>query len=68
MRSQLCRVLGRAGLSRGAGSSRVQTMESIRTWIDWPGHICVAALNEGAAYCADGFAIQFERGGVWVAC
>jgi hypothetical protein len=40
--------------------------ESIRAWIDWPGHIWVPALNEGAVYSPDGFTIQFERGGVWV--
>jgi hypothetical protein len=40
--------------------------ESIRAWIDWPGHIWVPALNEGAVYSPDGFTIQFERGSVWV--
>jgi hypothetical protein len=40
--------------------------QSIRAWIDWPGHIWVPALNEGAVYSADGFTIQFERGSVWV--
>jgi hypothetical protein len=40
--------------------------QSIRAWIDWPGHIWVPALNEGAVYSPDGFTIQFERGGVWV--
>ena len=40
--------------------------ESTRAWIDWPGHIWVPALNEGAVYSPDGFTIQFERGRVWV--
>jgi hypothetical protein len=40
--------------------------ETDRAWIDWPGHIWVPALNEGAVYSADGFTIQFERGSVWV--
>ena len=40
--------------------------ESIRAWIDWPGHIWVPALREGAVYSPDGFTIQFERGSVWV--
>jgi hypothetical protein len=40
--------------------------ETTRAWIDWPGHIWVPALNEGAVYSADGFTIQFERGSVWV--
>jgi hypothetical protein len=40
--------------------------QSIRAWIDWPGHIWVPALNEGAVYSPDGFTIQFERGSVWV--
>ena len=39
---------------------------TIRAWIDWPGHIWVPALNEGAVYSADGFTIQFGRGSVWV--
>jgi hypothetical protein len=34
--------------------------ESIRAWIDWPGHIWVPALNEGAVYSPDGFTIQFD--------
>jgi hypothetical protein len=40
--------------------------EAAKAWIDWPGHIWVPALNEGAVYSADGFTIQFERGSVWV--
>jgi hypothetical protein len=34
-------------------------------WIDWPGHIWVPALNEGAVYSRDGFTIQFSRSSVW---
>jgi hypothetical protein len=34
-------------------------------WIDWPGHIWVPALNEGAVYSRDGFTIQFSHGSVW---
>jgi hypothetical protein len=44
----------------------VENGETTRAWIDWPGHIWVPALNEGAVYSADGFTIQFERGSVWV--
>ena len=40
--------------------------QATRAWIDWPGHIWVPALNEGAVYSPDGFTIQFERGRVWV--
>ena len=40
--------------------------QSIRAWIDWPGHIWVPTLNEGAVYSPDGFTIQCERGSVWV--
>ena len=31
--------------------------ETTRAWIDWPGHIWVPALKEGAVYSADGFTI-----------
>ncbi len=34
-------------------------------WIDYPGHIWVAAWNEGAIYSPDGMTIQFDRGTVW---
>jgi hypothetical protein len=34
-------------------------------WIDYPGHIWVAAWNEGAIYSPDGNTIQFDRGTVW---
>jgi len=34
-------------------------------WIDHPGHIWVAAWNEGAIYSPDGMTIQFDRGTVW---
>jgi hypothetical protein len=40
--------------------------QATRAWIDWPGHIWVPALNEGAVYSPDGFTIQFESGRVWV--
>jgi len=40
--------------------------QTTRAWIDWPGHIWLPALNEGAVYSPDGFTIQFERGSVWV--
>jgi hypothetical protein len=36
-----------------------------RGWIDYPGHIWVAAWNEGAFYSPDGMTIQFENGSVW---
>ena len=36
-----------------------------RAWIDYPGHIWVAAWNEGAFYSADGMTIQFDNGSVW---
>jgi hypothetical protein len=35
-------------------------------WIDWPGHMWIPALAEGAVYSPDGFTIQFDRGRVWV--
>src|SRR6516225_92264 len=34
-------------------------------WIDYPGHIWVAAWNEGAFYSPDGMIIQFDNGSVW---
>ena len=37
-----------------------------KAWIDWPGHIWVPALNEGAVYSPDGLTIQFASGSVWV--
>ena len=40
--------------------------QTTKAWIDWPGHIWVPALNEGAVYSPDGFTIQFNRGSVWV--
>ena len=36
-----------------------------RAWIDYPGHIWVAAWNEGAVYSPDGMTIQFDNGTVW---
>jgi hypothetical protein len=36
-----------------------------RGWIDYPGHIWVAAWNEGAFYSPDGMTIQFDSGSVW---
>ena len=36
-----------------------------RGWIDYPGHIWVAAWNEGAFYSPDGMIIQFDNGSVW---
>ena len=36
-----------------------------RAWIDYPGHIWVAAWNEGAFYSPDGMTIQFDNGSVW---
>jgi hypothetical protein len=36
-----------------------------RAWIDYPGHISVAAWNEGAFYSPDGMTIQFDNGTVW---
>ena len=40
--------------------------QTSKAWIDWPGHIWVPTLNEGAVYSPDGFTIQFNRGTVWV--
>ena len=40
--------------------------EPARAWIDWPGHIWIRGLNEGAVYSPDGFTIQFNNGTVWV--
>jgi hypothetical protein len=40
--------------------------QTTKAWIDWPGHIWMPALNEGAVYSPDGFTIQFNRGSVWV--
>jgi hypothetical protein len=34
-------------------------------WIDYPGHIWVAAWNEGAFYSPDGMIIQFDSGSLW---
>jgi hypothetical protein len=36
-----------------------------RAWIDWPGHIWVDRLQEGAVYSPDGTVIQFDRGTIW---
>ena len=36
-----------------------------RGWIDYPGHIWVAAWDEGAFYSPDGMIIQFDNGSVW---
>jgi hypothetical protein len=36
--------------------------QTTKAWIDWPGHIWMPALNEGAVYSPDGFTIQFNRG------
>jgi hypothetical protein len=36
-----------------------------RGWIDYPGHIWVAAWNEGAFFSPDGMTIQFDNGSVW---
>ncbi len=36
-----------------------------RAWIDYPGHIWVAAWSEGAFYSPDGMTIQFDNGTVW---
>jgi hypothetical protein len=36
-----------------------------RAWIDYPGHIWVAAWSEGAFYSPDGMTIQFDNGSVW---
>jgi hypothetical protein len=36
-----------------------------RAWIDWPGHIWVDRLQEGAVYSPDGMVIQFDRGTIW---
>jgi len=36
-----------------------------RGWIDYPGHIWVAAWNQGAFYSPDGMIIQFDNGSVW---
>lgn len=38
---------------------------SARAWIDWPGHIWVQYVDEGAIYSADGMTIQFDDGTVW---
>ena len=40
--------------------------QATKAWIDWPGHIWIPALNEGAVYSPDGYTIQFSRGAVWV--
>lgn len=34
-------------------------------WIDWPGHIWIRNLQEGAVYSPDGMVIQFDHGTVW---
>lgn len=36
-----------------------------RAWIDWPGHIWVQYVDEGAVYSADGMTIQFDDGTIW---
>jgi hypothetical protein len=60
--AQLGRIVARGWQLTLTGESG----ETTRAWIDWPGHIWVPALHEGAVYSADGFTIQFERGRVWV--
>jgi hypothetical protein len=36
-----------------------------RAWIDYPGHMWVDRIGEGAIYSVDGNTIQFDRGTVW---
>ncbi len=60
--------LGQAGfVSQNGWDLRIVNEVGVpaRAWIDWPGHIWVKYLDEGALYSADGMTIQFEDGTVW---
>jgi hypothetical protein len=61
----------------GAGRSAVITQngwdfnvvtnsgQASRGWVDWPGHIWVERLQQGAIYSPDGGRIQFDNGTIW---
>jgi hypothetical protein len=61
----------------GAGRSAVITQngwdfnvvinsgQASRGWVDWPGHIWIDRLQQGAIYSPDGSRIQFDNGTVW---
>jgi len=36
-----------------------------RAWVDYPGHIWIDRVNQGAIYSPDGFTLQFDNGTVW---
>jgi hypothetical protein len=36
-----------------------------RAWIDYPGHIWIERVNEGAVYSPDGFTLQYDNGTIW---
>lgn len=36
-----------------------------RAWVDYPGHIWIERVNEGAVYSPDGFTLQFDNGTIW---
>jgi hypothetical protein len=39
--------------------------QASRGWVDWPGHIWIRQLNQGAIYSPTGTTIQFDNGTVW---
>jgi len=41
------------------------TGQASRGWVDWPGHIWIDRLQQGAIYSPDGGRIQFDNGTIW---
>ena len=39
--------------------------QASRGWVDWPGHIWIDRLQQGAVYSPDGNRIQFDSGTIW---
>jgi len=39
--------------------------QASRGWVDWPGHIWIRELNQGAIYSPTGTTVQFDNGTIW---
>jgi hypothetical protein len=39
--------------------------QASRGWVDWPGHIWIDRLQQGAIYSPNGNRIQFVNGTIW---
>jgi hypothetical protein len=39
--------------------------QASRGWVDWPGHIWIDRLQQGAIYSPNGNRIQFDNGTIW---